>query len=60
MSGRTDSSDSRTLHGGSTDWPQLVERAAEELLRQLSACGELLPRQVAETVAATLPADVAG
>jgi len=35
-----------------------VQRAAEALLRRLTACGELLPRQVVEIVAATLPTDV--
>ncbi len=43
---------------GSTDWPHLVERAAEAILQRLNTRGELLPREVAEIVAAALPREI--
>lgn len=42
------------------DWPHLVERGAEAVLRRLADRGELLPRQVAETVIAALPPELGG
>lgn len=45
--------------GRPVDWPHWVERAAEAVLQRLAARGELLPREVAETAVATLPADIA-
>ena len=40
------------------DWPRLVERAAESVLQALAVSGELRPHEVAELVAASLPASV--
>ncbi len=42
----------------SPDWPHLIERAAEAILKKLSELGELSPRQVADIVAATLPPEL--
>lgn len=44
--------------GNRTDWPHLVEQAAEAIGRRLTATGELLPRDVAEIAESALPPEV--
>jgi hypothetical protein len=46
-------------HDSVTDWPHLIERAANAVCRELVTRGELLPHELAKTVAAALPAEVA-
>jgi hypothetical protein len=59
MSTCRDANTNQLPRASRTDWPRLVERAANAVERQLAIRGELLPREVARIAAAALPTDIA-
>ncbi|MBU0617339.1 MAG: hypothetical protein KKI02_06465 [Planctomycetes bacterium] len=59
MSTGQDFNATEPCRGSVTDWPRLVERAADAVCRELRIRGGLFPREVAKIAAEALPPEVA-